>query len=271
MICLPPGSPRETDLSWFDFSIGRGLSDDGKTVLFDEGGIAAGGRGGVYVRGTDGSPAVHLGEGYALGLSPSGKWALVKDSRGLVLLPVGAGQSRVLGAEGLEDLSARWFPDEKRILLCAAEHGHPPRLYVQEIDGSTPHPITPEGVEIGPVSPDGNSVLGRGPGPTVFLYPVSGGASRPVPGIDPTDELIRWDAEGRKVFLLRTEGSSLNVYRFDPASGRRELWKKLGPADLTGVDISSSASTVFLTPDGKAYAYTYGRTLSYLYVVEGLK
>jgi hypothetical protein len=92
-----------------------------------------------------------------------------------------------------------------------------------------------------------------------------------VPGIDPTDELIRWDAEGRKVFLLRTEGSSLNVYRFDPASGRRELWKKLGPADLTGVDISSSASTVFLTPDGKAYAYTYGRTLSYLYVVEGLK
>jgi serine/threonine protein kinase len=272
MICLPPGSSKEVDLSWFDFSHGKGLSDDGKSILFDEGGIATGDKGGVYLRGTDGSPAVHLGEGYAVGLSPDGKWALAMDSRGLVLLPVGVGQSRVLNTEGLEFHSAGWFPDGKRVLLSAAQHGRPPRLYVQEIEGGSPRPITPEGVEIGPVSPDGNTVMGRGPGPSVFLYPVSGGAPRAVPGVEPADQLIRWDAEGRKVFLARAEGpAGLSIYRFDPASGQREIWKKLAPTDLTGLDNSTEAGNLLLTPDGKVYSYTYVRGMSNLFVVEGLK
>jgi len=277
MICLPPGSPKEVDLSWFDFSHGADLSDDGKNILFDEGGIASGGKGGVYVRGTDGSPAVHLGEGYALGLSPDGKWALsgVSDyADRLVLLPVGAGQSRVLKAEGLEIHSAKWFPDGKRILFSAAQHGRPPRLYFQEIEGGAYHPITPEGVEIGPVSPDGNLVMGRGPGPSVFLYPVQGGPPRavPVPGVEPADNLIRWDAEGRKVFLARAEGfASVSIYRLDPASGRLELWKKLGAADPTGLSNNSGIdNNVILTPDGKVYSYSYERDLSSLYVAEGL-
>ena len=272
MICLPPGSSKEVDLSWFDFSHGKGISNDGRNILFDEEGIAAGGKGGVYLRGTDGSPAVHLDdEGYALGLSPDGKCALVMDSRGLVILPVGVGQSRVLKAEGLEYHSAEWFPDEKRILFSASQHGRPPRLYVQEVDGGTPQPITPEAVEIGPVSPDGNSVMGRGPGPTAFLYPVLGGPSHAVPGVEPDDQLIRWDAKGRKVFLARAESpASLKIYRLDPASGQRELWKTLAPADLTGLNPSETGS-LLLTPDGKVYSYTYMRDLSYLYVVEGLK
>jgi serine/threonine protein kinase len=105
MICLPPASSKDVDLSWFDFSHGKDLSNDGKSILFDEGGIASGGKADVYLRGTDGSPAVHLGEGYAVGLSPDGKWALsgrTDFADRLVLLPVGTGQSRVVKAEGLE-------------------------------------------------------------------------------------------------------------------------------------------------------------------------
>jgi dipeptidyl aminopeptidase/acylaminoacyl peptidase len=276
MICLPPGSSSEVDLSWFGFSHGKDLSNDGKSILFDEGGTSVGGRGGVYLRGMDGSPAVHLGEGYAMGLSPDGKWALsgrTDFADRLVLLPVGAGQSRVVKAEGLDLINAEWFPDGKRILLSAAQHGRPPRLYVQEIEGGIPHPITPEGVEIGPVSLDGNLVIGRGPGTAAFLYPVLGGPPRAVPGVDPADHLIRWDAEGKKVFLARAEGfASVSIYRLDPASGRRELWKKLGPADPTGLSNNSFIdSNVLLTPDGKVYSYSYMRDLSDLYVVEGLK
>ena len=184
---------KEVDLSWFDFSLGADLSNDGKSILFDEGGIADGAKGGVYLRETDGSPAVHLGEGHALGLSPDSKWALSmpNDSQErLVLLPVHAGQPRVLKAEGLEYRSAEWFPDGKRILFSAAPHGRPPRLYVQELEGGTPRPITPEGVEIGPISPDGENAMGRGPGPAIFLYPVSGGRSRPVPAVEPADQLF---------------------------------------------------------------------------------
>jgi eukaryotic-like serine/threonine-protein kinase len=274
MICLPPGSSKEVDLSWFDFSQGMDLSNDGKTILFDEGGIAGGAKGGVYLRETNGSPAVRLGEGHALGLSPDGQWALSMPNDlldRLVLLPVRAGQPRVLKDEGLEYHSAEWFPESKRILFSAAPHGRPPKLYVQEIDGGTPRPITPEGVEIGPVSTDGKNVMGRGPGSKVFLYPVSGGPAHPVPGVEPADQLIRWDADGKTVYLTRAEDSvSVSIYRFDPASGRRELWKKLGPADPTGIN-SRTWDKVLLTPDGKVYAYDYMRDLSELYVVDGLK
>jgi hypothetical protein len=56
------------------------------------------------------------------------------------------------------------------------------------------------------------------------------------------------------------------------ASGRRELWKELGPADPTGLANNSGiANNVLLTPDGKVYSYSFMRDLSALYVVEGLK
>jgi hypothetical protein len=58
------------------------------------------------------------------------------------------------------------------------------------------------------------------------------------------------------------------VFRLDLGTGRRELWKQIMPADRTGViDIRG----ILPTPDGRAYAYSYLRILSELYVVEGLK
>src|SRR5262249_4200015 len=38
MICSPPGSQRELDLTWLDFSQGEALSTDGQDLLFREGG-----------------------------------------------------------------------------------------------------------------------------------------------------------------------------------------------------------------------------------------
>ena len=62
------------------------LSADGKTLLFDEegggGALDYSKSGGltyaVYIRKTDGSPAVLLGEGGAVALSPDGKWAIAQ-------------------------------------------------------------------------------------------------------------------------------------------------------------------------------------------------
>jgi hypothetical protein len=42
----------------------------------------------------------------------------------------------------------------------------------------------------------------------------------------------------------------------------------LVPADAAGID---TISGVMMTPDGKAYVYSYVRTLCDLYLVEGLK
>jgi eukaryotic-like serine/threonine-protein kinase len=96
-----PGDNKERDLSWHDWTVSRDISDDGKLVSFDETGEAGEDTGAFYVRGTDGSPAIRLGEGLSPTLSRDGKRVLAlvpaKDGRRrLVELPTGAGESRVI-------------------------------------------------------------------------------------------------------------------------------------------------------------------------------
>jgi hypothetical protein len=59
----------------------------------------------------------------------------------------------------------------------------------------------------------------------------------------------------------------VKINRLDLASGRQELWKELKPADPVGVQIYN----VVVTPDGNAYAYSFQRDISTLYLAEGLK
>jgi hypothetical protein len=54
----------------------------------------------------------------------------------------------------------------------------------------------------------------------------------------------------------------------DIATGRRDLWKEIAPADLAGVQ---SIPVIRFSADEKSYAYSVGRILSDLYVVDGLK
>ncbi len=92
------GDARERNLSWLEQSSVASLSPDGGVLLFSEQGESGGEKGAVYLRKTDGSPAVRLGDGRALALSPEGKWALAlvpsDASPRLVLLPTGAGEPR---------------------------------------------------------------------------------------------------------------------------------------------------------------------------------
>ena len=59
----------------------RPLSADGKTMLFTESGEGGGPGYSVYIRKTDGSPPVRLGEGFGQALSPDGKWAVAIQRR----------------------------------------------------------------------------------------------------------------------------------------------------------------------------------------------
>ncbi len=148
ILCRIGGEPIERELSWLDYSCGPHLSADGSALLFDEQLEGGGALRSVYLRKTDGSPAIRLGEGSSLALSPDGKWALsLPVSPGkLLLLPTGPGQARELLHKGLtHHPQAAWFSDGKRILFGANEEGRPPRSYVQELEGADPGPVTPEG------------------------------------------------------------------------------------------------------------------------------
>jgi hypothetical protein len=54
----------------------------------------------------------------------------------------------------------------------------------------------------------------------------------------------------------------------DLATGRRVLVREVAPADRTGVLWGTGAA---LTDDAKSYAYSYLRTTSQLFIVEGMR
>jgi eukaryotic-like serine/threonine-protein kinase len=273
MIALVSGQARERDLSLYDISLPADLSADGKKLLFWEGGQAAGKDYAVYIRGTDGSPAVSLGDGEALALSPDGKWALAlkpSSPTELFLLPTGAGEAKALPADGLAHLRARWFPDGKRILVSGNKPNRGVRLYVEDPAAMKPEPITPEGVdpEQFAITPDGKDVAAIGPDQKGYLYPVGKGAPRPIPGLTGQDAPIVWSDDGRFLYIYRPGEPPGEIYRLNPETGQKTLVRQLMPFDPAGVYL---IGPVLLTPDGKTFVYNYRRVLSTLNLVKGLK
>ena len=270
IVGLSPGETSERNLTWLDWSFPTALSDDGMTVLFDEQNLA---RYLAYTRKTDGSPAVLLGQYHSIDLSPDGKWALMADESGveMTLVPTGAGQPRKLPSGGVTNLGAAFFPDGGRVLTYGNESGRGTRLWIQGVDGSNPKPITPEGVSLPnakPISPDGKTILAFGPDRRIMLYPSEPGEPRPVPGIELGEVPIRWTADGRAIWVYRTNVVPAKVHRVDVTTGERSLWKELTPPDPAGVLL---IGPILMTPDGKSYVYSYRRTLDELFLVEGLK
>ncbi|MGO8984205.1 MAG: protein kinase domain-containing protein [Terriglobales bacterium] len=263
----------ERDFTWLDWSYPVTLADDGKTLLFREEGEAGGPSYAVYLRKTDGSPAVRLGDGQSLALSPDGKWAL--SSRGdnqtdLFLLPTGPGEPKQLEGHGIIHSQARWFPDGKRILISGTESNHGARLYVQDIATNKIEAISPEGTDglSFALSPDGRQVAAVGPDGKGYFFPVGPGEAKPIPGLEAGESPVGWSADGGSLYIYRSGELPAKVDLLEVASGRRTPWKQLMPPDPAGVEY---VGPILPTPSGKAYAYGYRRLLSDLYLVEGLK
>jgi eukaryotic-like serine/threonine-protein kinase len=278
---LDPGATKERDLSWLDYSYPADLSADGKTLLFDEEGIGGGVQYGdaqdltyaVYIRNTDGTPAIRLGEGGASALSPDQKWVIVVTPIApgqLRLLPTGAGETQSLTTDTINHQWARWFPDGKRFVFSGNEPGRGVRFYAQDISGGKAKAISPEGVDAQnfAISPDGQLIVGTGPDQKGYLYPAAGGEPRPVSGMEPGDIPINWSQDARSIYLYRTGEVPAKVYRLELATGKKTVWKQIAPLDPTGV---STIGPILMTPDGKTYVYGFHRTLGDLYLVEGLK
>jgi eukaryotic-like serine/threonine-protein kinase len=273
MIGLAPGQSKERELSWHDWTVERDLSDDGKLVSFDETGEAGGETGEVYVRGTDGSPAVRLSEGASPTLSPDGKWVLARNlslQHAILRLPTGAGESSTIPTANIRSNQAFFFPGMQHILLEGSEEGHGLRLWMMDAKGGDSHPISPEGAIVRRrqcISPDGKFVAARDPEGRIAIYPVAGGAPISVPSTQSGEEPLQWTPDGKSLLVGRREIPA-RVFMINLASKERKLWKSFMPADPTGLFGNAAPS---FSRDLKTYVYTYQRMTSDLYIVEGLK
>jgi Tol biopolymer transport system component len=268
------GEARERDLSWFDWSYPVDMLTSADTILFYESGLGTAPAYGVFIRRTDGSPAVRIGDGNPLSLSPDGRFAIAKTLSSptqIVLLPTGAGEPKTLPFGAVEGAQASWFPDGRRILLEGHEADHGARLYVAGADGGSIRPISGEGVRINgsnPVSPDGMFVTATGRDGKSYVYPVNGGEPRPIHGLSEDDEISRWSSDGMSLYVFRHGELPAKVVRLNLLTGKREPWREVLPSDPSGV---LTITPILLTPDGKSYSYSYPRILSQLFLGTGLK
>jgi hypothetical protein len=270
---LGPGEPSERSYSWLDYTEPVELSADGHTLLFEEWGEGGGPSGGIYLRRFDGSASVRLGDGLGLALSPDSSSVLARlysNPPKLALIPTGAGQTEVLPGDGLHyEECGRFLPDGKRVVFAAREGNKAARLYIQNVGGGKAVALTPEGMAATRpqclcVSPDGERLAMLDADGKMFVFPTRGGEPRPIPGVGPEAKPLRWNADGSLYVAERWK-----VFRVDPVTGRRELWKEFAPLDPAGV--RDDDWFVVVSSDAKSYFYSFQIVLSELYVTDGLR
>lgn len=268
---VPSGGKEEHELGWLGWSNYRDISRDGQKVLFEEESDGGGPNYTIFLRDTDGTPPVRIGEGIGLAISPDGKWVITKPAKGgpLSVVPTGAGEARQLTHDNVSYNAVRYLPDGKQLLGSGIESGRGARDYLIDVKTGDAKPLTPEGVSGAVLSPDGNKDAVTGPDGNWAVWPLDGSGLHPVPGLDSKYGVVGWSPDGNSIYAASIQGREriLTVYRVNATTGKMEPWKKFGEVLPSG----ANAYGALFSADGSAYAYGYVQTLSAAYVVKGLK
>jgi serine/threonine protein kinase/Tol biopolymer transport system component len=267
------------DLYWHDQSQVRDLSRDGRTILFAESGAATRQDYEAYLRKADlSSPAVHLGEGLPLALSPDGRWVIANPAGSparLTLLPAGPGDPRPLAADNIDHVGAAWLPDGKRFVFAGISAGENLRYYVQALQGGKPQPITAADIQYerrSPmvVSPDGRRVAAVANDGRVRLYstdPAAPGQPSVVPGLATGFTPLQWCPDNRLV-LHRYDQLPPQLWKVDVHTGNLAPWKEVTPPNPVGL---LDLTPIRVSPDCQSYASSPLNVLSQVYLVTGLR
>jgi Tol biopolymer transport system component len=271
-----PGEARPRNLSHLDRSLAVDLSPSGDTLLLSE--IGQSSRS-VYLRRTDGSPPKRLAEGLARALSPDGKFVIAVSAPPdpqIFVIPTGPGQPRQIETPGLHPGGRMgFFPDGRRFWFLAEDASHKRRVWVEDLGGGKPRAITPPGAGGVLLSGDGRFLSARASDGDWTLYSTETTETHKVLGLLPGDEPIQWTADGKFIYVRSADElrpgeptGSTRVYRLDPRTGRRELWKEIRPVNPSS---GGGIGTILFSADGKTCVYTHHRYSSELFLVEGLK
>ena len=102
-----------------------------------------------------------------------------------------------------------------------------------------------------------------------LFIPLDGGAPQALDRLPAGDQPLQWTVDGHGLYVRkRSDESTATIYRFDLATGRMTPFLALSPPTAGGPRIIIS---VFMTRDGRAYAYGLFHPLSDLYIAEGFE
>jgi eukaryotic-like serine/threonine-protein kinase len=267
-----PDGLQESELGWFGWSELADMSRDGKKIVFEEEGEGGGPNYTIFVRDTDGSPPIRIGEGHADAISPDNKWVIAQSIHGsqLQLIPIGAGETRELTHDNIRYTRIRYMPDGKHALATGLETGHSARNYLIDISTGDSKPVTPEGIAGANLSPDGKYTIVTTPDGSFGIWPLDGSGLRPIAGLSAGFVPIGWTRDGSSLYVTvrGSNPSQRKFFRLNLASGKMENWKSLGESLGSGM---AGLGNYQFAKDSDAYAYIWVQTLSQAYLVRGLK
>jgi len=271
------------DLSILDGTQAVGFTPDGASLLMLESPSLDGGttQDLAYLRSVEGSSVVRLAKGYPRSLSTDGRMVGMSLSNSedaanvLTFVPTGAGQTLKVEVpgnfDGLDD--AVLFDQERKVLFAGMQKGQDWQFYTLEREGGTPKAFTPVGIRAPRpllLSPDGKFMIGttttRG---QYARYALEGGDARPIRGMQPGETPIAWTQDGRGICITGAETDlPVRIFRLDPDTGQRSLLHSFMPPDTAGYLGTPSVRT---NTANSAFAFTYDRRISDLYLIEGMK
>jgi hypothetical protein len=250
----------QRNVGWLGSSFLRELSDDGQWALFSEDGPSGFD---IYLRKTDGSPAVRVAEGLtvpSVKLAPDRSRVAYPDRGALRIVPIGAGAPITVP---MPVRPAAWLPDSRRLVAWAATaHGGHPVVVDSAAPTAPPQVVADMTCDFDPVlSPSGRRLACRDAG-TLAVHELGGPTTR-VPLAGGAVTLVGWSADERTLFGFTPGRVPQFVRRIDAATGVVRDGVRLDAPDPVGV---WRVHPLRVTPDERTLAYSVTRRLDEIYL-----
>ena len=212
-----------------------------------------------------------IGEGQVQQFAPDGR-SVLSVVHGppvrLLVVPIGADETRTIRTGNLNVSDARWLADGKRLVAIATEEGRGRRAYLGDLSGGF-RPFSPENIEFVPntllVAGDGRVVL-RDPDGALKIFSPEGTVV-PVPSLGAGETPVAW-IDGDRALLVAINGERAKFDRLEIPGGRREPWTVRRPVDPTFL---GRRPQMAFSRDGRSYAANYQLVSSRLILIEGLR
>lgn len=260
----------QQDISWLDWSRAVAMSEDGKSVLFDESGSGGGAGYSVFIEHTGSDTPKRIGEGRAMDMSSDGRWVLAQDAHDetkLMLISADGSTHQPVQGGGITYRWVRFLPGAQSILLSGAYPNQPPRLYKQQLPDGLVVPTFPEAApDSFVISPDGKMAAAFEPTNRIVLFDLVRSRKRVLQVVKPIYP-VAFNRSG-ELLTSRMQDRSIVLELLNPRNGQVAPYRRIEMPEAPGI---VENLPVCVSGDFRSYVYSRLQSLSTLFAVSGWK